>query len=441
MNNRLLFLLVSILITSGVRSQTITLRLPYFEGTPYVWIFFQGNRQDTVVRSTIPAGGEVNLVVPDHYEGYAGMTRWMLTHKEGGGMDIIVNKEDFIVECFERFPSRDNIHFRGTRENPFMDDLYFEKQNILRKADAMQMALESYAPADPLYTVFQTEFESLKKRFTTIQRNTSESQLYVARFREIVDFTMGIADQLYLTDQDRAIALDSFFTRRLDWNALYTSGHWEDAIQIWVEMNVYTIKSDLVLLEGTRNIFNRITNNQVYTDFAIQLVRYFTRHDKDHLLSALSSEVRQSGRLLHMNGALMVFAGLHKGDQAIVPTGITASAQELYRNGAVVFFYDSDCSNCAQVKTQLISDYQTLKEKGIRVISISSDQDSAKNNQTLSQLPWPDKLGDYTGSNNGENFTAWGVLGTPTLFVINRKGVITGRHVTLSIKDILSAIE
>lgn len=438
---RFLSILALLVTTAGLRSQTITLRLPFFEGAPYVWIFFQGSQQDTVVRGIIPVGGEVKLVVPNRFAGYAGMTRWMLTHSEGGGMDIIVNKEEFIVECSERYPSRENIHFAGTLENPFMDDLYFEKQNLLRKADAMQNALESYKPTDPLYTLFQNELDSLKKRFATIQRNTSESPLYVARFREIVDFTVGIADQLYATDQERAMALDSFFTNKLDWNALYTSGHWDHAIQIWVEMNVYAIKSDLVLLQGTRNIFNHITDKKVYTDFAIQVVRYFTRHNKDQLLSAISSEVRHSGRLLHMKGALMVFAGLQQGDFAIVPTGITASAQELYCNGAVVLFYDSDCSNCELVKAQLINDYKTLKDKGIRVISISSDQDPDKNNRTLSQFPWPDKLSDFLGKNDGENYAKWGVLGTPTLFVINRKGIITGRYATFNIKDILSQIE
>ncbi len=440
MNTRFLISSALILFAMGLQSQTIELRFPYFEGTPYVWIFFQGDRQDTVVRGTIPAGGEVKLVVPERHSGYSGMTRWMLVHQAGGGLDMIVNGEDFQVECLERIPSRENIHFRGTEENPFMSDLYFKKQTLLRKAEAMQMALKSYAPADSLYPTFQQEHKRLKEAFATIQRGATESPLYAARFQQIVDFTMGIADRIYPTDHERAMALNRFATRELDWEALYTSGHWGGVIHNWIEMNIYAIQNDAILLEGTRNILNRINNKQIYTDFAIQLVRYFTRYDKDHLLSAISSEVRQSDMLLHMNGALMVFAGLHKGDDAIVPKGITATAEELYRNGAVVFFYDTDCGNCEQVKNQLIKDYQQLKERGVRVISIASDQDEATNQRTVAQLPWQYTLNDYLGGNDGENFTAWGVLGTPTLFVVNKHGVISGRFVTLTTQEILQHV-
>jgi peroxiredoxin len=441
MKVKTLLISLILLLASGVQSQTIELRFPHFAGTPYAWIFFQGDRQDTVARGTIPAGGEVTLVVPERHKGYAGMSRWMLVHQGGGGLDLIINGEDFQVECLERIPSRDNIHFRGTRENPFMSELYFEKQKLLQQAEAMQLALKSYDPGEPLHATFQKEYDRLEKRFATIQQGASESSLYAAKFQQIVDFTMGIADRIYATDHERAMALNRFVTREMDWDALYTSGHWGGAIHTWIEMNVYAIQNDAILLEGTRNILSNIQNDQVYTDLAIQIVRYFTRHDKDPLLSALSSEVRQSGKLLHMNGALMVFAGLHQGDTAVVPEGITSTAKELYRNGAVVFFYDTDCGNCEQVKDQLIKDYQKLKEKGIRVISISSDQDPAKNNRTLSQLPWPDKLSDYLGGSDGENYKSWGVLGTPTLFVVNREGIITGRHVTLTEAEILKAID
>jgi hypothetical protein len=432
----LLSLMWGVILT--LPAQTIQLHFPYFAGVPYTWLLFQGDRQDTLVNGVIPANGKVDLVMPDRHRGYVGMTRWILTSQQGGGLDLIVNESDYRVVCLEPAPSRENIQFVGNSETPYLNEQYYLQQDLLMKAEAIRVALESYSEGDPFFTSLQQEMARLKEAFLNHQIAVAQHPSYAARFRQIVDLTRGVADQLYDDDMERARALDRFVTREMDWGALYTSNHWGGVISNWVEMHVYAIDDDAVLLAGTRAILSRITDPKIYTDFAIQLVRHFTRYDKDHLLSELSSEVNNSGKLLHNRGALMVFAGLHKGDKAVVPVGLT-NTRNIYRNGAVVFFYETECGNCIRAKNHLTESYPTLSKHSIRVISISADKEAATHQSTVASLPWPDKIGDYIGR-DGENFNTWGVLGTPTVFLIGRDGTILGRYVHLSLEDILKEL-
>ncbi len=426
-------------IVFNLNGQTIELKFPYFAGTTYAWYLIQGDKQDTIVKDIIPRDGFVKLTVPERHKGYVGISRWILTSKEGGGMDLILNGKDYQVICLEPAPSRENIQFIGTRENPFLNEQYYIQKQILMKAEAIQMALNSYSESDTLFPVFIKEKENLNKTFAENQAAVAQSPLYAARFRQIVDFTQGVADKFYDSDNERALALDRFVTEQMDWGALYTSGHWNGVISNWIDMHIYAIQDDEILLKGTRKILGRLDDKMRYTDFAIQLVRGFTKYSKDDLILELTPEISQSGKLLHMNGALMVFAGLHKGDKAAMPSGLT-NTKNFYKNGAVIFFYESDCGNCTQVKKHLIMDYPVLSKYGIRVISISADTDSTKNSSTLQELPWPDKISDYLNGANGENYLTWGVLGTPTLFLVDKTGTVIGRYVSLTLEDILKEL-
>jgi len=83
----------------------------------------------------------------------------------------------------------------------------------------------------------------------------------------------------------------------------------------------------------------------------------------------------------------------------------------------------------------LIKEYKTLKAKGLKVISISTDTSEEVFKYHSEKFPWKDKLCDYKGF-KGENFVRYGVFGTPTLYYIDKNGKVVDRKAKLEQIDI-----
>ena len=105
---------------------------------------------------------------------------------------------------------------------------------------------------------------------------------------------------------------------------------------------------------------------------------------------------------------------------------------------SLVIFYDSGCSSCEnELLTQLQAKYAVLQGQGLRVITIAGDTDEAAYLKSAAPLPWQDKYCDYKGFSS-ENFVNYQIFGTPTTFVVDKDGIITGRYVLL--KDALDVL-
>jgi hypothetical protein len=64
-----------------------------------------------------------------------------------------------------------------------------------------------------------------------------------------------------------------------------------------------------------------------------------------------------------------------------------------------------------------------LHNNNIRVVSIAADMNPARFEAESRRFPWVDKLCDFQGF-EGVNFMAFGVMATPTFFVISENGKI-----------------
>ena len=96
----------------------------------------------------------------------------------------------------------------------------------------------------------------------------------------------------------------------------------------------------------------------------------------------------------------------------------------------LVVFHESGCSNCENAINQLIGNYPVLKEKGIEVVSIAADHDKDIFGNTSRNFPWSTKLCDFKGF-EGDNFNNYGIMGTPTFYLIDEKGIIQGKYASL----------
>ena len=89
----------------------------------------------------------------------------------------------------------------------------------------------------------------------------------------------------------------------------------------------------------------------------------------------------------------------------------------------LLVFYESGCGPCQELMQQLPANYETLKKIGIDVIAIASDQNEQVFKNTSANFPWQRTFCDLHGK-DGQNFKNYAVVGTPTMFLVDKNGKI-----------------
>ncbi len=412
-------------------AQTVSLHFPHFAGSEWDLFLLKGLNKDTVLSGTIPPDGKVVLEIPESHQNYAGMARWML--RKGGGLDFVLNGESFSVECLSDQPNEENIIYSGTAENRFLIENYREQEKLLMRYEAMRMALVAYTEGTSLHSVLKEELETVKKSLDVFFRDLEGSPLYAARFREIVNLTRGISKLRDADEMTVALSTDEYFRYKMSWPALYTSNHWSGICYSWVQMHASVIKQDSALLASTRDILARIEDDAVYTDFCEQIARYFIKFGKDSLLQVLTPEIKESGKLIRKEGLLVQFHSTPTGEKA--PVLVQADGQELPWSGTpgkvnLVVFFQSGCGPCESTMAQLTANFQFLESAGVNIITVSADKDKAIYEENAAKFPWKEKIFDGQGF-DGANFKTFGVAGTPTILVIDKKGQLMKREAQL----------
>jgi hypothetical protein len=78
-----------------------------------------------------------------------------------------------------------------------------------------------------------------------------------------------------------------------------------------------------------------------------------------------------------------------------------------------------------------------LKEHNVRVIAISGDESEQGFEKKLAYHQWPDNYYDFTGM-DGVNFINYGVLGVPTLYLLDKDGIVIEK--TATVDDVIKHI-
>ena len=107
-------------------------------------------------------------------------------------------------------------------------------------------------------------------------------------------------------------------------------------------------------------------------------------------------------------------------------------------NKTILVFYQSGCGPCEELMQQLPQSYLMLQEKGFRIISISADESEEVFTNSSKDYPWADKYCDYKGK-KGTNFKNYAILGTPTIYVIDKTGKIEAKLANMN--DIFNIIK
>jgi peroxiredoxin len=119
----------------------------------------------------------------------------------------------------------------------------------------------------------------------------------------------------------------------------------------------------------------------------------------------------------------LVFQAPVRTSTGVVNGGITIATDNLGAEHALLLFYQGDCQPCEDALIVLSNGYNLLKDKDVRVIAVSADESPQSFEKKIPYHQGPDNYCDFTGM-TGVNFKNYAVLGTPTLFLLDREGIV-----------------
>lgn len=449
MKNILVLLILS--FSSYCFSQTITINFPAFAGKTYEFILFQGDKSVKLYENdTIQENGLVNIVIPNEYAPYTGMCRWLITGTaEGGGLDMAIPGYGFKVSCSSAQPNDQNIIYQGFDAVNELNRLNKVQQIIIDKYETMHKASLLYDAKHPLFQLFIKEKALQVKAFDKFQNDLKKKDNYNARFLPIVNVVKGIAPKLTDKQEEKANAVNHFIVNELSYDELYTSGHWTGIIQNWIQLHAQYYKDKDKFVKEFRIIHHKISDPKKYTDWVGKVTYYLSLYSKDDFIEAIAPVVIGSHKVTSYEGKTMqVYVKALIGSQApdLVITEHEGKLEDHNHKTTILksrdlamgeykqtllVFYQSGCGPCEQLMHQLPQQYAALKDKGVRIISLSADEGEQVYANSSRDYPWPDKYCDFKGK-AGVNFSNYAVEGTPTLILLDKQGRVVKRSAALS---------
>jgi len=437
-----------LLLTCNTQAQNIHMEFTAFAGKTYDFIIFQGDKPITVQQDTIPKDGRFMLKVPQEYAPYKGMCRWLITGTaEGGGLDMSINGYNFSISCTAKTPNENNIVYQGYDAVNELNHLNKKQMQIIEKHSTIVKAIGLYGKKNKLYKAFEAERILQEKIYAGFQKKLATNSNYAARFLPIVNITKGIGPKLYPKEEDKLKEMARYFAYDIDIDALYTSGHWSTIIGSWVQLQNYIIKDDGELYKQFDALTKRVSSKKYYTDLTGKVTYYMKTFGMEKQIDLIAPIVTNAGKVTEYVGTMEVYikalTGTQGPDLAITEhigkledhnhkSTILKSSELAMGNytQTLLVFYQSGCGPCEALMQTLPGKYPILKDKGIRLISISADESEQVFKNSSDSYPWVDKYCDFEGK-NGLNFKNYAVKGTPTLVLLDKKGAIVQKAATL----------
>jgi alkyl hydroperoxide reductase subunit AhpC len=211
-------------------------------------------------------------------------------------------------------------------------------------------------------------------------------------------------------------------------------------------MEVYTKESLYFGAFGADVASNlkRIKNQQVYEDLidaAISVTEKFSwTNDQEAIVDFIIKDNRiknPTGKLEKIIQSYQLTIGKKSPNLTLTNTVGNNTTTTVLKTDALkskytlLLFYQSDCGHCETAIATLKTNYKDLVAKGIKIISISGDLDPDAFTNTAASFPWAAKYRDVEGM-NGVNFKSYAVIGTPTLFLLDSKGIIVSKMATIT---------
>jgi len=380
-----LLLLAFIVLSCVTNAQKIKISIPSQANKEYSFVLNKGINQDTIQQGTMSFTGDAIINIPEKYKGYTGIG--LLQIKGMPSFNMIVNHENFSAE--QRADGK--YYFKDSPENNF------------------------------LYAIIQDR--------VTPAANPS---LYASRFMELVSYNQALEKVLSqrIPNLMEKTNVRNYALTELNFETLYTSMLWFSIVDKLIQL--YGDQQSLG--ENMVEILKRIQSQEVFVHLTENLITITEQYGWDDAFDIIIPYVESSGRIKVPQGkiyAAFASAKVRKGVKAPLISGLSKSIEEIKSKYNLVIFYQPDCDNCHAQMELLIKKYQEINSKGMRIISISGGDDKSVFEKEKELYPWTDKLCDFEGY-SGKNFINYGIMGTPTFFLLDKDGIVLKRFAQIS---------
>lgn len=216
-----------------------------------------------------------------------------------------------------------------------------------------------------------------------------------------------------------------FFAQDLNADDLYSSGLWDNIMsEMFALFRVDKQSYDAAIMP----LLDRTTKKEVFEQLICSLILHCENSGWDDVEREILDRFLDFTQIAGHSKKMEVFYNLalrKAGTEAPDLSTISISSQK-----TILIFYGSNCGYCKQEISHLIDNYSYYKERGIDVISVSADENEQIFIKYAQTFPWKNKLCDFEGI-TGCDFSVYGVLGTPTIYVIDENKKIIGRHTSV----------
>lgn len=389
MMNKFFFLLFISLISEIGYAQTIKFSFPDEANKKFSFYIPNGLKSDTIAQGTISITGQDQIKIPERYKGVAAMG--VLDIVNGAKVNLILEEKEF------------SVSISGDRKYIFSDSK--ENDLLYNKSEGAMLGEHKGT-----YAQFYVNTATTLSEVSRLISNPNQGNLF-----QRTNVRLALVNNV-------------------DVDKLYYSKFWYFVIDGLLRLSIGQegFANDMIkLLDKTKT-------EKVYVALVEDIITLTNQFGLDEAFDQILLHVRDSGRIEHPQGNIFdAFTMLKVRKGSIAPTIVGLQTSDAIYDYSLIIFHQAGCDYCQEQLRLLNESVTFLRDRKVRIVSVSGDMDMADFAKESEEFRWKDKLCDYKGF-GGENFLNFGVVATPTLYLLDSNNLVLGRFGTvLDIKKYL----
>ena len=377
----LITLLFVFVFSSNVRGKEINFTFPTKALQDFVFVTYNGLKIDTLAVGKTNFAGSGTIRVKQGYDTIAYMGVLFFTNNQA--LDLIVAEKDFSFR-----EEAGALKFTNSRQN----DLLYNNKSAVASSENNGLFVQDYM--NLMAAVLQ---------LNQIARNEQQTTMAVS--------TKARVDGLMYINP----------------NILYYTKFWSWGINGFLMLT----PSQEAFAKDMITLLDKTTNSIVYQALVEDLITITNQYGMDDAFALIIKHVMDSGRIQYPQGVVFdAFQSMKVYKGSRVEPFANLEKLSFVPFSTLLVFNSVDCEHCAIEIKKLEELNSLLEEKRIRIITITSASDKEEFLKEVTPFPWKDKIMDNTDYNKSF-FRSFGIIGTPTLFLIDSDNIVQGKYSTI----------
>ncbi len=356
-------------------------------------------------------------------------------------LDFILGFEDLRFQTVAAAPEQSLIVFEG-KQNEALYDFY---RMIDAEADAKTVLLAfvmDYPNKDKAMKTVKKQLKKIVKKEQNFLKKLEGNQAD-AFVTDYLTFLYKQSWENYVSNQQTQ---KSRTFRNRDWNnpALLNSNAYAkgiiDYLMLYANSDAGQEKQEALFRMAIDSLFSFIPpETKVYDYTALYLMEGFEQYEMESVIMHVVKNYSQncSQTVAKLSNRIEFYRHFYNG--AEIPDFVLSRQNseeirfyELVEGVTLLVFWTTDCPHCAQMNGALKEMYPEFYQKGVKIVSVSLDEDFGELSRYLKQtnLPWP----VYADGEGWESpiVETFHLYATPTMFLVNENYRLLGKPMNLN---------